>query len=214
MCTYDVDGRELPVRIAGNPALELVNTPAGWSAATAEQVDYLDDYDDLVVWARECGLVDEVAAARLRRTARRDRLAAGAVLREARRLRRDVHDLAVGVGRRTALTRASTLAVEARQAQMLTATSDSVAWLFTRDAGVHEPLYAAALAAAALLTSEGGGHVSAGPGDGCGWVFLNPSGRRRWCIMSVCGNRAKARAYAERRQRTGPTSPTSPTALP
>ena len=134
MYTYDVDGRELPVRIAGNPTLELVNTPAGWSAATAEQVDYLDDYDDLVVWARECGLVDEVAAARLRRTARRDRLAAGAVLREARRLRRDVHDLAVGVGRRTALTRVSTLAVEARQAQMLTATSDSVAWLFTRDA--------------------------------------------------------------------------------
>jgi predicted RNA-binding Zn ribbon-like protein len=207
--TYDVDGRELPVRIAGHPALELVNTFAGWSAATAEPVDHLHDYDDLVVWARECGLVDEMAAARLRRSARRDRLTADAVLREARRLRRDVHDLAVGVGRRAALSRVSTLAVEARQAQMLTATSDSVAWHFTRDAGVHEPLYAAALAAAALLTSEAGGHVSACPGDGCGLVFLNPSGRRRWCIMSVCGNRAKSRAYAERRRRTGPTSPTA-----
>ena len=213
MYKYEVDGWELPLRIAGDPALELVNTLAGWAEATAQQVDYLHDYDDLVVWARECGHVDEMAAARLRRSARRDRLTADAVLREARRLRRDVHDLAVGLGRRAALTRVSALAVEARQAQVLTATGDSVAWHFTRDAGLHEPLYAAALAAAALLTSEAGGHVSACPGDGCGWLFLNASGRRRWCIMSVCGNRAKARAFAERRQLTSQTSPPSPTPL-
>lgn len=189
--------------LSGSPATppsSLVNTLAGWAAVATDQVDHLHDYDDLVVWARECGLVDEVAAARLRRSARRDRVTADAVLREIRRLRRDVHDLVVGVARRAALTRVSTLAVEARQAQTLMATGGSVHWHFTRDAGLHEPLYAVALAAAALLTSEAGGHVSACPGDGCGWVFLNPSGRRRWCIMSVCGNRAKARAWAARQQ--------------
>jgi predicted RNA-binding Zn ribbon-like protein len=31
-------------------------------------------------------------------------------------------------------------------------------------------------------------------------VFLDPSHRRRWCIMAVCGNRAKARRYADRRR--------------
>ncbi|HEX9231378.1 MAG TPA: CGNR zinc finger domain-containing protein [Jatrophihabitantaceae bacterium] len=29
-------------------------------------------------------------------------------------------------------------------------------------------------------------------------MFLDPSGRRRWCEMSVCGNRAKVRRYAQR----------------
>ena len=37
-------------------------------------------------------------------------------------------------------------------------------------------------------------------GYGCGWLFFDPSHRRHWCIMAICGNRAKARAYAERRR--------------
>src|SRR5258708_7059779 len=31
----------------------------------------------------------------------------------------------------------------------------------------------------------------------CGWLFLDDSraGKRRWCSMSACGNRAKARRH-------------------
>jgi predicted RNA-binding Zn ribbon-like protein len=38
--------------------------------------------------------------------------------------------------------------------------------------------------------------------DGCRWVFEDTSraGRRRWCDMSTCGNRAKVRRYRARRQ--------------
>jgi predicted RNA-binding Zn ribbon-like protein len=34
-------------------------------------------------------------------------------------------------------------------------------------------------------------------GEDCGWLFLDSSkaGRRRWCDMTVCGNRAKARRH-------------------
>lgn len=34
-------------------------------------------------------------------------------------------------------------------------------------------------------------------GEDCGWLFLDTSksGRRRWCDMTVCGNRAKARRH-------------------
>jgi predicted RNA-binding Zn ribbon-like protein len=41
------------------------------------------------------------------------------------------------------------------------------------------------------------------PADDCAWVFWDSSakGTRRWCSMKVCGNRAKARAFAERRSR-------------
>ena len=36
------------------------------------------------------------------------------------------------------------------------------------------------------------------PGHACGWLFLDPLGRRRWCIMAICGNREKARRHAAR----------------
>jgi len=43
------------------------------------------------------------------------------------------------------------------------------------------------------------------PGRNCGWLFVNASGRRRWCSMSACGSREKMRrAYARRRQSTQP----------
>jgi predicted RNA-binding Zn ribbon-like protein len=41
------------------------------------------------------------------------------------------------------------------------------------------------------------------PGRRCGWLFVNASGRRRWCSMSACGSREKMRrAYARRRRST------------
>jgi predicted RNA-binding Zn ribbon-like protein len=41
------------------------------------------------------------------------------------------------------------------------------------------------------------------PGDDCGWAFYDSSRNRtgRWCSMSVCGGRAKARNHYYRRQR-------------
>jgi predicted RNA-binding Zn ribbon-like protein len=199
---YVVDDRELPTQVAGHPALELCNTSAGWDLPTGRRGEYLTSYDDLAVWAREVGLVDEVTTVRLRRAAAAHPSRARAILREVHRLRTDVHDLVLGGAGPAALGRLGGLAVEARQCQALERTAAGVRWAFTRDAGLHEPLYAAALSAADLLTADGSVAVSACPGEGCGWLFLNPTGRRRWCIMAVCGNRAKARAYAERHAST------------
>ena len=49
-----------------------------------------------------------------------------------------------------------------------------------------------------LLEEYGTSAVGLCASDACGWVFLDPSHRRRWCTMAVCGNRAKARRYAAR----------------
>jgi predicted RNA-binding Zn ribbon-like protein len=38
------------------------------------------------------------------------------------------------------------------------------------------------------------------PGRGCGWLFLNTSGRRRWCSMTTCGSREKMRRLHERQR--------------
>jgi predicted RNA-binding Zn ribbon-like protein len=40
--------------------------------------------------------------------------------------------------------------------------------------------------------------VSHCPGRGCGWLFLDISGRRLWCSMSTCGSRAKMRRLHQR----------------
>lgn len=36
------------------------------------------------------------------------------------------------------------------------------------------------------------------PGRGCGWLFLDTSGRRRWCSMTTCGSREKMRRLYHR----------------
>ena len=38
------------------------------------------------------------------------------------------------------------------------------------------------------------------PGRDCGWVFLDISGRRRWCSMATCGSREKMRRMYERKR--------------
>lgn len=42
--------------------------------------------------------------------------------------------------------------------------------------------------------------------DGCGWAFYDRTKNRSgaWCSMDVCGNRAKARSYRERRAGSHP----------
>jgi predicted RNA-binding Zn ribbon-like protein len=45
--------------------------------------------------------------------------------------------------------------------------------------------------------------LKACPDEDCGWAFYDQSRNRSstWCSMAVCGNRAKARAFRERRAR-------------
>ena len=44
--------------------------------------------------------------------------------------------------------------------------------------------------------------LKACPAEACGWVFYDRSRNRsgRWCDSTVCGNRAKTRAYRRRRR--------------
>lgn len=38
------------------------------------------------------------------------------------------------------------------------------------------------------------------PGHECGWLFLDRTGRRRWCSMATCGSREKMRRLYARRK--------------
>jgi predicted RNA-binding Zn ribbon-like protein len=84
-----------------------------------------------------------------------------------------------------------------------------VAWQITRggERGPREPVTVAQLAAAfardavVLLTDpRGTERLRQCGGDNCYLVFLDTSrpGRRRWCSMERCGNRAKVRNFRSR----------------
>jgi predicted RNA-binding Zn ribbon-like protein len=61
-----------------------------------------------------------------------------------------------------------------------------------------------AIAAAALIDGSFS-RLKACPGDDCGWAFYDHSRNQsgRWCSMSVCGARAKARSHYRRHRRRG-----------
>ena len=59
------------------------------------------------------------------------------------------------------------------------------------------------------LTQEDKGRLRVCANDECRWVFRDnsPAGRRNWCDMSSCGNRAKAARLRERqKQKAEPAS--------
>jgi predicted RNA-binding Zn ribbon-like protein len=63
--------------------------------------------------------------------------------------------------------------------------------------------FAVAVSAIELLRSSADvSRVRMCPGNNCGWLFLDTSGRRRWCSMEVCGSRAKMRRLYERQRQS------------
>ena len=188
--SYVRDGVVLPVRLSGHVALDFCNTAAGWGGPDLKE--YLIGYDALALWAADAGLIDVGQAKRLRAEARARPSAGAAVLRRALRLREAVYA--------TALSGDAweTVAEEAERAARA-ARLTPAGWQLPERLDL--PVLSVARAAADFLLGEGREHVGACPGPQCGWLFLDPRGRRRWCSMATCGNRAKQRRHAERYRR-------------
>jgi predicted RNA-binding Zn ribbon-like protein len=191
-----VDGLVLPATVADDPALDFCNTRAGWNSA--EPREYLTTYDHLVVWAREAGLIDGRVAARLRSGA-----ATGEhVLERALALRSALHRACTDPEDVAAWDDVAAVASAAASAAVLTREAPpGRRWAIPESTGLELPLLELGRASGDLLASTDLRAVRSCPGHGCGWLFLDPRGRRRWCTMAVCGNRAKARRHAARQKR-------------
>lgn len=192
--------------VGGCLCLDFANTLA--SRPSARPRDRLDSVESLIWWGDRAGVVPSDGVESMLRSASRRKEEAGAVLRRAvvlRGLVRRIFSAIAGGGEpdgrdiqrlnaRLSAALAHRRIVPAGGAYRLdwarTETPEWILWPVTRSA-------------AELLASDTLDRVGTCAADGCEWLFVDRSRNRsrRWCDMSDCGNRAKARRHY-RRHRT------------
>ncbi|HXW93283.1 MAG TPA: CGNR zinc finger domain-containing protein, partial [Terriglobales bacterium] len=129
-------------------------------------------------------------------------------LRNAIALRDAIYDIFFAVAERrsapaTQLALLNTVVREALKHAQIVPGNRQFAWEWVRPENSFDSvLWPVARAAVDLLTSEELTYVRRCAADSCAWLFLDTTKnhRRRWCEMKTCGNRAKAKAYYERRK--------------
>jgi predicted RNA-binding Zn ribbon-like protein len=160
-----------------------------------EQTDVLRAEDMLARWGQRCGLLGEDA-----------KRASTAELGRARSLRDAVYRLFSSVSQGKEPTRGDLDLLMSDYAEAVNhASLRAGKGLYKFDWPPQDPRrirFAVATDAIALLKDPSRlERVSRCPGRDCGWLFLNVSGRRRWCSMSTCGSREKMRRLHQRRKR-------------
>jgi len=182
------------VKLLGNAlCLDFANS-VDWSADGEPVKDeVLSSPDDLRRWGQRLGLGDSAPDA--------------AELRRVHMLREALHNAFAAIAHGdepapAALDRIARDHAEAARAATLTRDAPDAAWHLSWPASEpRRARFAVVTDAVALLGDvERLARVRHCPGHNCGWLFLDLSGRRRWCSMDTCGSRAKMRRLYERRR--------------
>jgi len=188
-----------PKLIAGVLCLDFINT-VSYRGDTHDRGERLTSYSELIAWARPAGIVGAGVAASLLKRADRNPGLASAVVVQAIEFREALARLLLTTRGRAAGDLAivnDRLAAAPARSRLLSRNGD---YFWAGDAkgkNLAEPIYPVVWSAADLLASERLRLVRSCGDERCGWFFLDtsPSGRRRWCSMKECGNRAKARRF-------------------
>jgi len=190
----------LPSFIGGMTCLDFVNTVDPRHAD--ERDDCLRSYPQLLRWAAEARLLTAEEHSGLEVRSEQEPRLADAVHARALELRESLYRLfTIETPAEGDLARLADETHRAWAFAKLARTVGGWAWQWDTAAELDRVLWPIARSAADLLTSGQLGRVRECEGhNGCGWLFFDTSknGRRRWCDMSVCGNRAKARRQRQR----------------
>jgi predicted RNA-binding Zn ribbon-like protein len=202
--TREVEGAERVFNFSGGRlCLDFANTLGGEIDARRED---LETYDDLVTWSRQAGVLDGQDAAGLRRAARERPPAAEAALADARNLRARIARVVSAHARGEAVDGGDLAALGDALLPLLSrsrlvAADGGFAWAWAGPGDALErPLWAVARSVVDLLTSPDLATVRECSSPSCSWLFVDTTRNhsRRWCDMSACGNREKARRHYKR----------------
>lgn len=161
----------------------------------------LSDYHEFVSWCESQGAIAQETASRLHAEARRQPASADRVFSEAIALGEALYGVFSALGmQRSAGARHLRLLnralSEASKHLRIVQTENGFQWQWDdAELELEFPLWLIGRSAADLLTSEQHSRVKQCASDDCNWLFLDRSKNRsrRWCDMTECGNREKAR---------------------
>lgn len=199
----------------GTLCLDFTNT-LGDRPRSAEE--HLGGYGDLLSFSRQAGSVPAERLDELQRLAEEQPRKASQAFERAIELRESLFEV---------FSRFVTGEVpEAKEIQSLNAVlQESMGRLQLRVQGktldwgwddstlsLERPTWPIVRSAAELLTSGEVSCVRECASETCSWLFIDRSRtkRRRWCDMSTCGNRAKARRHYQRQKQTRASGQTDP----
>jgi len=193
--------------IGGRLCLNFANTVS--SRTEMPYREYLPTYHELVAWGQHVGILTDDEASTLLHGAVRDPDAAAATLDDAIALREAIYRVFWAVADDREPEDADLDALNAALHKALSRlevrpSTDGYGWVWAPDGdSLGRVLWPVARSAADLLTSEDLGRVRKCASEVCDWLFVDASKNRsrRWCMMGVCGSRAKSRRYYRRRKR-------------
>ena len=188
----------------GQLALDLANTISRRDDPERRK-DHLESYRDLVSFARQSGIISAKRAGEVLSCAQQHGTQARRSFLEALKLREAVYRVfsAIAQGKPAAqadLDLIGDSALKALQHRCLSRANGGYRWEWRENNGLDRILWSISQAAADLLTSEQLRIVRFCEAPDCEWLFLDHSRNhsRRWCDMTTCGNRQKARRHYQR----------------
>ena len=190
--------------IAGALCLDFANTLHDTQAE--DKGEELNAISDLLQWAAEAGVLSAADHRRLTAHYEHDRRATADALAKAVAVRDLLISIFAGIAKGGAVPSQRLSALNSALAEVpgvLRVRKDAgrmgSEWTSAAD-GLPKVLFSVLADAAELLASERVGRIRECGAADCTWLFVDESRNRsrRWCDMTACGNRMKARRHYER----------------
>jgi predicted RNA-binding Zn ribbon-like protein len=200
--------------IAGAVCLDFINTLD--DRFTNQPKELLESYLDLARFGEDSGIIDDSVVDRLIARTETSPAEAKNALEAGIELREAMFAVFTAIATKKQIPRVPLMTLNgyiqgaAQHAQLVPADTGQVTktvapfeWRFDAlPLGCKDPLWPIARSAADLLASDQLANVRMCAAKNCEWFFLDTSKNhaRRWCDMTKCGNRAKARAFYTRQK--------------
>ena len=188
---------------SGAHCLDFINTLGDRPRSLSER---LGDYEDLIRFSRQAESLPAEALDELSRLSAEHPRKAERVFERAIGIREALYGI---FGRLASREEPRSADIEMLNSELgktlhqleIRAHDGGFAWAWAGPTGsLDRPLWPVIRSAAELLASDEAASVRECASETCSWLFIDRSRtkRRRWCDMSTCGNRAKARRHYQR----------------
>ena len=179
--------------VSGHLALDFCNTAGEHLSSSFDEM--LVDWETFLRWCVEADLLEQKAHLDLSRR--------HSPIKPVIELREHIYRVGLALARGERIPGAELAAIDKAARVSLPAVSAGVnglRWLPDAEHASQQLRGLLAREALSLFCSPRAARIGVCGGGACGWLFVDESRgkRRRWCDMSDCGSRAKAKSFYER----------------